>query len=77
MGPKKGGKGKGKGKGKGGGAEEAPSGPTPAELQAQIADLTTMKLKEEQDRNTMQLERVIISLSLFRLSREQNTVWIW
>ena len=57
MGPKKAAKGKGKGKGKGK-AEEGPSGPTPAELLAQIEVLNAQKAQEELHRNTMQLERV-------------------
>jgi len=50
---KKGGKGKGKKDGVG-----KPAGPTPAELQAKITELQGLKEKEEQGRNTMQIERV-------------------
>lgn len=53
MGPKKAGKGKGKVK-----VEEGPTGPTPAELLAQIEVLNAQKAQEELQRNTMQLERV-------------------
>ncbi|CAK9262711.1 unnamed protein product [Sphagnum jensenii] len=49
---KKGGKGKGKKDGVG-----KPAGPTPAELQAKITELQGLKEKEEQGRNTMQIER--------------------
>ncbi|OAE19131.1 hypothetical protein AXG93_2062s1420 [Marchantia polymorpha subsp. ruderalis] len=61
-------------KGKKGKKKEKPTGPTVKELQAQIVILEAEKLKEQSERNVMQLERVYNQKMKHLLYEQQHTV---